>query len=201
MSVPRFTTRQLSAFIAAAQLGNFTLAAGRLNLTPSAVSNLISELEQGIGFTLFERTTRKIALTSDGRKFLPAALGAQRQFTIAAVAATDIASRTVDAVRVAAPPGDRRDVAAAIGRGLSRGGASYGSSDCRYWRRVDGRSPTERQSRSRAWTRPSGQQRSRRYPALCFSLGDVVLARTSARDARRDHLGRTGRCRLLHRRT
>jgi len=103
MSVPRFTTRQLSAFIAAAELGNFTLAAGRLNLTPSAVSNLISELEQGIGFTLFERTTRKIALTSDGRKFLPAALGVQRQFTIAAVAATDIASRTVDAVRVAAP--------------------------------------------------------------------------------------------------
>jgi len=103
MSVPRFTTRQLSAFIAAAELGNFTLAAGRLNLTPSAVSNLISELEQGIGFTLFERTTRKIALTPDGRKFLPAALGVQRQFAIASVAAADIASRTVDAVRIAAP--------------------------------------------------------------------------------------------------
>lgn len=103
MSQPRFTTRQLSAFIAAAELGNFTLAAGRINLTPSAVSNLISELEQGLGFSLFERTTRKIALTADGRKFLPMAIGVQRQFAIAASAATDIANRAVDVVRVAAP--------------------------------------------------------------------------------------------------
>ena len=103
MSQPRFTTRQLSAFIAAAELGNFTLAAGRINLTPSAVSVLISELEQGIGFTLFERTTRKIALTPDGRKFLPTAISVQRQLAIAAMAAADIANRAVDVVRVAAP--------------------------------------------------------------------------------------------------
>lgn len=100
---PRFTTRQLSAFIAAAEVNNFTLAAGRLNLTPSAVSNLISELEQAVGFGLFERTTRKIALTPDGRQFLPVALAVQRRFTMAAVAAADIANRSVDVVRIAAP--------------------------------------------------------------------------------------------------
>jgi DNA-binding transcriptional LysR family regulator len=100
---PRFTTRQLSAFIAAAEAGSFTLAAGRLNLTPSAVSNLISELEHAVGFSLFERTTRKVALASDGRQFLPVALAVQRRFTMAAVAASDIANRSVDVVRVAAP--------------------------------------------------------------------------------------------------
>lgn len=100
---PRFTTRQLSAFIAAAEVNNFTLAAGRLNLTPSAVSNLIGELEHAVGFSLFERTTRRIALTADGRQFLPVALAVQRRFTMAAVAAADIANRLVDVVRIAAP--------------------------------------------------------------------------------------------------
>jgi len=100
---PRFTTRQLSAFIAAAEVNSFTLAAGQLNLTPSAVSNLISELEQAVGFSLFERTTRRIGLTWDGRRFLPVALSVQRQLTMAAVAAADIANRSVDVVRIAAP--------------------------------------------------------------------------------------------------
>jgi DNA-binding transcriptional LysR family regulator len=100
---PRFTTRQLSAFIAAAEVSNFTLAAGRLNLTPSAISNLISELEIAVGFSLFERTTRRIALTADGRQFLPVALSVQRRFTMAAVTAADIANRSIDVVRIAAP--------------------------------------------------------------------------------------------------
>lgn len=100
---PRFTTRQLGAFIAAAEQSSFTLAAGRLHLTPSAVSNLISELEQVIGFSLFERTTRKIALTAQGRQFLPVAISVQHRFTMAAVAAADIANQSVDVIRVAAP--------------------------------------------------------------------------------------------------
>lgn len=100
---PRFTTRQLSAFIAAAEVNNFTLAASRLNLTPSAVSNLIGELEAAVGFSIFERTTRKIALTAEGRQFLPVAIAVQRRFTMAGAAAADIANRTADVVRVAAP--------------------------------------------------------------------------------------------------
>ena len=57
---PRFTPRQLDAFVAVAELTNFSLAARRLNLTPSAVSNLISVLELTLGFVLFERTTRRV---------------------------------------------------------------------------------------------------------------------------------------------
>ncbi|MEO5597671.1 MAG: LysR family transcriptional regulator [Novosphingobium sp.] len=101
--LPRFTTRQLSAFVAAAEAGSFTVAAGRLNLTPSAVSSLISELEHAVGFSLFERTTRKVALTPQGRQFLPVVLSVQRRITMTAVAASDIANRSVDVVRVAAP--------------------------------------------------------------------------------------------------
>jgi DNA-binding transcriptional LysR family regulator len=100
---PRFSTRQIDAFVAAAELANFTLAARRLNLTPSAVSNLISDLERSFGFALFERTTRKVALTPEGREFLPSALAVQRQISRASIAAADIGNHMVDVVRVAAP--------------------------------------------------------------------------------------------------
>jgi DNA-binding transcriptional LysR family regulator len=99
----RFTPRQLAAFVAAAELANFTGAARRLNLTPSAISALISELETSLGFSLFERTTRKIALTPSGRAFLPSALAVQRQLTRAAEAAQDIRGQTTEIVRIAAP--------------------------------------------------------------------------------------------------
>ena len=99
----RFKPRQLDAFVAVAELANFTLAARRLHLTPSAVSGLVAELERALGFPLFERTTRKVSLTSGGRKFLPSALAVQRQLGRAASAAADIALSSVDVVRVAAP--------------------------------------------------------------------------------------------------
>jgi DNA-binding transcriptional LysR family regulator len=100
---PRFTPRQLAAFVAAAELANFTGAARRLNLTPSAVSALISELETSLGFSLFERTTRKIALTTSGRAFLPSALAVQRQLTLAGEAAQDIRGQSNEIIRIAAP--------------------------------------------------------------------------------------------------
>lgn len=103
MKLPRFTPRQIDAFIAAAELSNFTLAARRVGLTPSAVSNLINELEGAFGFALFERTTRKVALTAEGREFLPSAIAVQRQLSRASFAAAEILNRSVDVVRIAAP--------------------------------------------------------------------------------------------------
>ena len=103
MSLPRFTPRQLDACIAAAELSNFTLVAKRMALTPSAVSNLITELEASLGFALFERTTRKVLLTPAGRDFLPSAIAVQRQISRAAFAAVDIRDRSTDVVRIAAP--------------------------------------------------------------------------------------------------
>lgn len=102
-ALPHFTMRQLSAFVAAAELGNFTQVGRRLNLTASAISNQIAELESLIGFPLFERTTRRVALTPEGREFLPAALAIQRQIDAAGNVASDIRNRAVGIVRVAAP--------------------------------------------------------------------------------------------------
>jgi LysR family glycine cleavage system transcriptional activator len=61
----------LQAFECAARHGNFTRAAEELNLTQSAISRQISELEAQTGMLLFERIRRRVVLSDAGRKFLP----------------------------------------------------------------------------------------------------------------------------------
>ncbi|MGE6783728.1 LysR family transcriptional regulator [Ensifer adhaerens] len=67
------TLRQLRAFIAVAELGQFNIAARNLHLTQSAVSILIRDLEREIGVRLFDRHTRMVSLTLVGQEFLPQA--------------------------------------------------------------------------------------------------------------------------------
>lgn len=86
-----------------ADLGSFNRAAERLNLSPSAVSGLVSGLEASLGFSLFERTTRRVDLSGAGRAFLPSAQSTIRQMQLAAAAANDIARGQLGMVRVAAP--------------------------------------------------------------------------------------------------
>lgn len=61
----------LQAFECAARHGNFTRAAEELNLTQSAISRQISDLEAQTGMLLFERIRRRVMLSEAGRKFLP----------------------------------------------------------------------------------------------------------------------------------
>jgi len=102
-AAPRFSLRQLEVCIAASELGSFSQTANRLHLSPSAVSGLVAELERALGFTMFERTTRRVSLTPAGRKFLPVAIGLHRQFARAQDAVLDIRRQTTDVVRIAAP--------------------------------------------------------------------------------------------------
>jgi DNA-binding transcriptional LysR family regulator len=60
----------LIAFIAAAEERGFSAAAVRLGVTPSAVSQSIRSLEQRLGITLFNRTTRSVSLTEIGARYL-----------------------------------------------------------------------------------------------------------------------------------
>ncbi|KGT95661.1 transcriptional regulator [Erwinia typographi] len=60
----------LRIFIAAAELGSFSAAAARLNLTRSAIAKAIARLEQSTDTRLFHRTTRIITLTDEGRVLL-----------------------------------------------------------------------------------------------------------------------------------
>lgn len=55
-----FTLRQLKVFVAVYDVGSFSAAAKSVQLTQSAVSKLCMELEEQVGFALFERSTRKV---------------------------------------------------------------------------------------------------------------------------------------------
>ncbi len=63
--------RQLKTFVAAADAGNFGLAAERLNMPPPAVSLQMKALEEALATELFDRTVRPTQLTPQGRALLP----------------------------------------------------------------------------------------------------------------------------------
>lgn len=62
--------RQMKAFAALATLRNFTRAAEHCNITQSAFSALIVNLESGLNARLFSRNTRNVELTAEGEVFL-----------------------------------------------------------------------------------------------------------------------------------
>jgi LysR family transcriptional regulator, carnitine catabolism transcriptional activator len=78
-----FTSRQLRAFHLVAEHESFARAAERMFLTPSGLSVLIRELERQLGFRLFDRTTRQVALTGYGRDLLASTQPALKTLDIA----------------------------------------------------------------------------------------------------------------------
>jgi LysR family transcriptional activator of glutamate synthase operon len=62
--------RQLRYFVAVAHRKHFTQAARELNLAQPALSQQIQQLEREPGIALFERTSRRVGLTSAGEALL-----------------------------------------------------------------------------------------------------------------------------------
>lgn len=83
--------KQIESFLWAARLGSFSAAAKRLNTTQPAISMRISELEKGLGVTLFDRSARALRLTPGGRDF---AEYARRIADLAMEAETRLGDRT-----------------------------------------------------------------------------------------------------------
>lgn len=62
----RISMRQIEGFLLASDLLSFSRAAESMHITQSAFSQLIRELEGGLGVPLFDRTTRRVQLTAAG---------------------------------------------------------------------------------------------------------------------------------------
>ncbi|WP_198383999.1 LysR family transcriptional regulator [Roseomonas sp. KE2513] len=60
----------IAAFVKVAEQGSFAAAGRALRISPSAVSKSVLRLEDRLGVRLFQRTTRSLALTEDGKTFL-----------------------------------------------------------------------------------------------------------------------------------
>jgi LysR family transcriptional repressor of citA len=61
----------LHTFVTAAELENFHQTAERLFLTQPTVTTHIRQLEEELGFQLFDRIGKRVRLTPAGRRFLP----------------------------------------------------------------------------------------------------------------------------------
>lgn len=62
--------QEMRAFVSVVNEGSFVRAADSLNLSKTAVSRLVSDLEARLGSRLLQRTTRKLSLTPEGEVFL-----------------------------------------------------------------------------------------------------------------------------------
>ncbi len=87
---PYLDTDLLTTFIAVVDCGGFTAAASQLHKTQSAVSLRIRKLEEITGVPLLLRTSRQLALTSQGTNFL---VHARRIVHMHAQALAEVASR------------------------------------------------------------------------------------------------------------
>jgi DNA-binding transcriptional LysR family regulator len=59
----------ITAFVRVAENGGFSAAARNLNLSTTTVSDQVQALENTLGVRLFNRTTRRVALTEVGREY------------------------------------------------------------------------------------------------------------------------------------
>lgn len=60
----------MEVFITVAETGSFAAAARRLEISTSAASRKLADLEKWLGVTLLQRTTRKLSLTAAGQDML-----------------------------------------------------------------------------------------------------------------------------------
>lgn len=77
------TVKQLQAFMAVVDGGNFQAAARRLNTSQPAISRRITELESALMVRLFDRTTRTCTLTPRGRLLVAHATNVMRDLSLA----------------------------------------------------------------------------------------------------------------------
>ncbi|WP_433064884.1 LysR family transcriptional regulator [Dactylosporangium sp. CS-033363] len=92
----RLETRELAYFLAVAEELHFGRAATRLGIAQPALSKAIRRLERRLGATLFDRTSRAVALTPAGRVL-----------TLEATVALDAVTAAAQRTRRAATPDPR----------------------------------------------------------------------------------------------
>lgn len=69
----RFTLRQLEVFLAVARASNMTRAAAQLNMSQSAASSALKDLETQFDLLLFDRIGKRLHLNEQGRQLRPRA--------------------------------------------------------------------------------------------------------------------------------
>lgn len=99
-----FESLDLRAFVAVVDLEGFHRAAEALNLSQPALSRRIQRLEVAVGAALLERTTRRVALTTVGREFLPLVRRMLDEFDSSLFAMRDVGKQRRGQISLACVP-------------------------------------------------------------------------------------------------
>jgi DNA-binding transcriptional LysR family regulator len=99
-----FEALDLRAFVAVVDLEGFHRAAEALNLSQPALSRRIQRLEAAVGAALLERTTRRVALTTVGREFLPLVRRMLEEFDSSLFAMRDVGKQRRGQISLACVP-------------------------------------------------------------------------------------------------
>jgi len=102
--------RELKAFIAVADCSSFTLAAKGLATSKSSVARAIQSLEERLGTSLLERSTRAVRLTDEGLTYLESVRSALHILTEAGLLASARQSEPTGRLRVELPNGLGRTI-------------------------------------------------------------------------------------------
>lgn len=96
-------TAAMTAFVAVAEARRFTTAARSLRTSPSAVTRLIAALEDHLEVRLLQRTTRSVALTEAGERYLERARRVLAELADAEAAARSAQVAPAGRLAIAAP--------------------------------------------------------------------------------------------------
>jgi DNA-binding transcriptional LysR family regulator len=98
---PDLGSRQLLAVLAIADYGSFIAAAAFLKTSQPALTRIIKRVEDVLGVSLFERTTRRVQLTAAGREFIAVAERVLNDLRISVRSMRDLADQQRGQVIVA----------------------------------------------------------------------------------------------------
>ncbi|MDN0082554.1 LysR family transcriptional regulator [Crenobacter sp. SG2305] len=99
----RYRLDDIEAFLLVVETGSFTAAALRLDLSKSAISKRINDLEQALGTQLLHRSTRGVVVTDRGQLFYLKARELVLQLDDAATSTIEEEGNLCGQVRIAAP--------------------------------------------------------------------------------------------------
>jgi DNA-binding transcriptional LysR family regulator len=99
------TIRNMKAFVAVADTGSFTKAAHQLSATLPVTSRWISELEGHLRTRLLNRTTRRVALTEAGQRYLERCREILASVAAAEAEASEAHAIAAGTIRIHAMPG------------------------------------------------------------------------------------------------
>ena len=91
---------QLRYVLAVVETGSFTAAAARVQVSQSGVSTQVQKLERELGVALFDRTSRRVALTEDGQRLMPAIRTAVEAIGEIGATAADLRGLILGSLRV-----------------------------------------------------------------------------------------------------